>query len=550
MSRPALLALALAACAARFEGEPARPDLTGCALPQAPRRPGLIGLVADSQFNTLNPAGWNLWRRGPSDWFIDVAIRPPALDYTSHYLLRSILAKQIDAGAEVVFYLGDGANNGCQDELVGRADVDGIDGIFTVLRQARARYRVPIFYVLGNHDYLGAGNTSAFLSTRQALCNAKRAGRNAPLSKLDVMRLIHDFNAESAALGERWDYRDNWDARALARACNGGRALRQRNQHLRRGCFLAGRLLDRRTRREYFLLDSNDYTDVPGGRLFAGRRGAISFNDDEGALSQVSWFVAHADPDAGVRVLLSHYDVATINADDDRGPYHNKLRPLVRPRRTLWLTAHTHWPELRSADHEFGRRDHKLHALETNLGSSTDYPAYGLLTDIVLDAEQRAEFVSETQVFAITPERCEPVLDDMSRVVAGSDYFPFRRHTRGLGLFGLDFLVDFTLVKKEYRHRSWSADDDRHVRENIRTWLAARSPGAAEGRQCGWPDGERLTTGACVAFYASLQEGVKHGWAPVTCDDCRPERRPAPRAVSPLGGFRLRFAPSVPAARE
>jgi hypothetical protein len=546
VARPhALLALALAACATRFAGEPARRDLSGCAAPQQPaRRTGLIGVVADSQFNTLNPAGWNLWRRGPSDWLVDVAIRPPALDFTSHYLLRSILAKQVDAGAEVVFYLGDGANNGCQDELVGRADVDGIDGIFTVLRQARARYRIPIFFILGNHDYLGAGNTSAFLSTRQVLCNAKRAGRNAPLSKLDVMRLLHEFNAESAALDERWDYRDSWDARALARACNGGGRLRQRNQHLRRGCFLAGRLFDRRTRREYFLVDSNDYVDVPGGRLLAGRRGAVSFHDDEGSPSQVTWLVDHAEPDAGVRVILSHYDVATINAGDDRGPYHHRLRPLVRDRRTLWLSAHTHWPELRRADHRFGRRDQRVVALETNLGSTTDYPAYGLLTDIADDPARRAAtFVAETEVFAITPDRCETVLADMSRVIAGADYFPFRRHTRGLGLFGLDFLVDFTLVKKEYRHRSWSADDDRHVRENIRTWLAAYAPGAAEGRQCGWPDDARLTAGACVAFYASLQEGVKHGWAPVTCDDCRPEQRPAPRAVSPLGSFRLRLVP-------
>lgn len=543
MSRLALL-LALSACTARFTGETAQP-LDGCEAPRLPeQRRGLIGLVADSQFNTLNPSGWNLWRRGPSDWFLDVAIRPPALDYTSHYLLRSIIAKQIDAGAEVIFYLGDGANNGCQDELVGRHDVDGIDGIFTVLRQARARYRRPIFFVLGNHDYLGAGNGSGVLATRQALCNATRTGRNAPLTKLDVIGLIHAFNAESAALDPRWDYRDNFDAHALARACNGGRGLRPRNQHLRRGCFLAGRLLDRGTSREYLLLDSNDYVDVPASRLFAGRRGALSFHDDEGSLSQVSWLVAHGDPDARLRILLSHYDVATINADDDRGPYHDRLAPLIRERRTLWLSAHTHWPEARARDHAFGRRKRRVHATEINLGSATDYPAYGLLTDVTIEPERRAAvFVDRTEVFAIAPERCEPVLETMSDVVAGSRYFPFRRHTRGLGLFGLDFLVDFTLVKKEYRHRSWSADDDRHVRENIRTWLESHAPGSAEGRQCGWPDGERLTAGACVAFFASLQEGVKHGWAPVTCEDCRPERRPAPRAVAPAGGFRLRVVP-------
>jgi len=32
---------------------------------------------------------------------------------------------------------------------------------------------------------------------------------------------------------------------------------------------------------------------------------------------------------------------------------------------------------------------------------------------------------------------------------------------------------------------------------------------------------------ACVAMYASLQEGVKHGWAPITCDECRPRGAPA-----------------------
>jgi hypothetical protein len=32
-------------------------------------------------------------------------------------------------------------------------------------------------------------------------------------------------------------------------------------------------------------------------------------------------------------------------------------------------------------------------------------------------------------------------------------------------------------------------------------------------------------------MYAPLQEGVKHGWAPIACDDCRDEPDERPRAV-------------------
>jgi predicted phosphodiesterase len=528
--------LGLAGCAGAAYRPVAPPVLDGCAAPATwTARPGRFGVVADSQFNTLHSSYRTIYRKRPIDVLVDVAIRPPALDLTSHYLLRAILDKQVRAGAEVIFYLGDGANNGCQDELVGRREVDGIDGIFTVLRQARARYGVPIFYVLGNHDYLGAGNTSALMSTRHALCNTSRAGRNAALSKFEVMRVVHEFNAESAAAADGWRYTDNWDAEGLERACNGGERRAPRNQHMRPGCWLAGRVAHRRGRAEYLLVDSNDYADAPASMFFAGRRGAVSFRRWGEAPAQVEWLRGAADAGAEVRVILSHYNLDTINASDGAGVAHARLSRLALPRRTLWLSGHTHNPTIQRLAHALkpGVRAGAVELPEVNVGSSTDWPAYALVAEAGVDPARRtAELFAQTQVFAISPERCEATLAALDEVTAGSKFFPFQRHTRGLGLFGLDFLVDWTLARKEYRTRRWTRADDQHVRDNIRTWLDEHAPATTDDR-CGWPGAARLTAGACIGLYASLQEGVKHGWAPVGCERCRPTGPRRPRTIAP-----------------
>lgn len=522
----------LGGCAEIRPRDVATPTLEGCALARpATAVAGRFAIVADSQFNTQHASRRSFYRRRFADRIHDVAIRPPALDATSHYLLRSIVDKQVAAGAEVVFYLGDGANNGCQDELVGERRVDGIDGVLTVLRQARARYGVPIFFVLGNHDYLGAGNTSAWMSARNLLCNTTRDGDNAPLTKFAVMALVHEFNRESAALGERWTLVDNWDRARLGAACNAGERPRPRNQHMRRGCYLAGHVFDAVTRREYLLVDSNDYADAPVGKLSAGRRGGVSFRKGRGSEPQTAWFTAVARPDAELRVILTHYDVATINVNSEGA--RRRLRPLVRPGRSVWLSAHTHNPTVTRRDQVLRRGEFS----ETNVGSATDYPAYGLYAELARDPARGPELVRATEVFAATPERCAPVLEAMSQAVAGSDYFPFRRHTRGLGLFGLDFLVDWTFAGKEYRHRTWTRADDRHVRENVGAWLDRQAPWTAAPARCGWPPAERLQIGACIGMYASLQEGVKHGWAPIVCDDCREdEEEKRPRRIREAPG--------------
>lgn len=82
-------------------------------------------------------------------------------------------------------------------------------------------------------------------------------------------------------------------------------------------------------------------------------------------------------------------------------------------------------------------------------------------------------------------------------MTAGSKYFPFKRHTRGLGLFGLDFLLARYRAQKEYRTRRWSRADDERVRANLDAWLDEHAP-LRGGDRCGWPTPEPLTAGACV----------------------------------------------------
>ena len=134
------------------------------ALPDSGLR---IGFVADSQLQTRS----NYHRVGGyrgviEDAAVQGAIRPPALDWSARAMLRSDLAKLAEQGAKVIFFLGDGANNGCYDEFArGFADSEKLApndaSVLSLLAEFRQKTRIPVYFVIGNHDILGAGSTSA-----------------------------------------------------------------------------------------------------------------------------------------------------------------------------------------------------------------------------------------------------------------------------------------------------------------------------------------------------------------------------------------------------
>jgi hypothetical protein len=124
--------------------------MPGCAQDRpASALPIRIGLLADSQITSADSTPDCLYRSRSMDKRIGCAIRPPALEHLAPEMLQIALS-QFPSNTDVILYLGDGANSGGENEL---------DALFTVLGDHRTKSQIPIFMVIGNHDYLGAGST-------------------------------------------------------------------------------------------------------------------------------------------------------------------------------------------------------------------------------------------------------------------------------------------------------------------------------------------------------------------------------------------------------
>ncbi|MFC3711239.1 hypothetical protein ACFOMD_01565 [Sphingoaurantiacus capsulatus] len=283
-----------------------------------------VGLIADSQLQSL-PA-WsvtNLYRQQLADKIIKVTIRPPALDWTSRYLLLAHLEAQRLSGARAIFYLGDGANHGCTDEFTAGLSATmevrkqlplHSQGVLAILDTFRREAGVPVFFVLGNHDFLGAGNTSS-TTHRQSLCAHSASQPNPPLAKFDVIEAVDRFNRGNTEIAGDWVYQSSFTDPSATRAhCEAGE-----NQQRQWGCYLAAVVDHRASGRniQYLLLDTNDYLGVSSssalGHEFEGLRGAMSFGAPRnGIISQTGWFEGHVARRVDMRIALMHYDVEAL----------------------------------------------------------------------------------------------------------------------------------------------------------------------------------------------------------------------------------------------
>ncbi|MHC4097285.1 MAG: metallophosphoesterase [Planctomycetota bacterium] len=368
-----------------------------------------IGMLADTQLTSHNGfSNYNL-RSKSADRMVDVAIRPPALEcFLSEEMLNIALKKLTqDAegekdGVDVILYLGDGANSGGTDE---------IETVFSILEKHRDATGIPIFIVIGNHDYLGCGNIVT-PGTRFALLNRDDRPRNPALSKYQVLKKMSEFNRANNNLpgNKRFQYIDNYDTV-------------ERNKELdhNKGLYLSGLLSyseEGKNSVEVFLLDTSDYKDAPDWSSivkwgFYGAIGSLSFKDEPGVLSQISYFkniVKSSSPD--FRFLASHYpkdhlDRITLNKPGDvplditnvawevtEGAFsfatfskslNRNLEDLVsKNKRNYWLSGHTHVPAtLRPSKIVVGGLlilDEKyFHGINT--GSTTDYRAHVVIVE-------------------------------------------------------------------------------------------------------------------------------------------------------------------------
>lgn len=379
---------------------------TGCASRQCKEDvafPLKIGLLADSQITSLNGHSDFHYRSKLSDNLIDVAIRPPALEcFLSEEMLRIALDKLTQdsdgnkIGVDVILYLGDAANSGGTDE---------VDTVLAILASYREKTGVPIFIIIGNHDYLGAGNVVS-PGIRFAMLNRVGQPENPPMTKYEVLNKFSDFNRKSYAEYANADfcYEDNF-------------STMKQNKRLdhETGLYLSGVLTyseEGSKKVQIFLIDSSDYVNAPNWTNIVswasyGSIGAVSFKDEPDFESQISYFKKHMKgPIPDFRVIASHYP----RNDLDRLTYFTKpgeglsyltnsiwgivegtcnfftfsesldqnlKELLLSAKRNYWLSAHTHVKKIPKPDKiVIGGILRDKYFKEINVGSTTDYRAH------------------------------------------------------------------------------------------------------------------------------------------------------------------------------
>lgn len=262
-----------------------------------------IGLLADSQITSQNGFSDFHYRSKQADALVDVSIRPPALECVLAPAMLQIALDKLTQdsggrpGVDLILYLGDAANSGGTDE---------IDLVLTTLAAHREKTGVPIYMIIGNHDYLGAGNIVT-PGTRFAILNQIGRPDNPALTKYDVLKKFSAFNHANSALpkNSRFKYNDNVDAL-------------EQNKTLEHntGLYLSAVLTYTEAGKgtvDLFLLDSSDYVDSPdwsglAGFGFYGVIGAVSFKDTPDHLSQAGYLKTYAKAhQPRFRILASHY---------------------------------------------------------------------------------------------------------------------------------------------------------------------------------------------------------------------------------------------------
>ncbi|UCG57363.1 MAG: metallophosphoesterase [Phycisphaerales bacterium] len=388
----------------------------GCTGRQA-RLPIKIGLLADSQITSPNSTPECVYRNKDMDERLEATIRPPALEYLAPEVLKIALDKlsaDNDEGERVdlILYLGDGANSGGEDE---------IGWLFEVLMEHRDKTKIPMFMVIGNHDYLGAGNTPneaerLLLLNRLTADEAPPVRYNRPLSKYEVLQRISDFNRDPDYLSPntRFEYVDNRDS--LDESLDHGTGL-----------YLAGHLVypsNGEDRVEIFLADTSDYQSLrfkPEVLKLAvhGWYGSISSKDRSGRKkpSQIDCFfekrwaiqspdfrlvASHFHPDNLDRARISHIpeDICFEFENFVHGIYETVCglfggrhtnrylnRWLSGSRNNYWLSGHTHRKRMSSPSqgkvHVGGILEILTDASfrSVNIGSTTDHRAHVVIVE-------------------------------------------------------------------------------------------------------------------------------------------------------------------------
>jgi predicted phosphodiesterase len=338
-----------------------------------------IGLIADTQVTTRERTGYYLFRTFGADVVANVAVRTAAQEHLAVRHLELSLYDVMRTSPDVVLYLGDGANSGCDDEL---------NDFFDALMKARMYWKIPIFFVIGNHDYLATGNQTG-RAQRSLAC-----GERTYATKQNIVQRAAEFNRASweSFAKEKGLFTSYVDSLEVMAAGNSGCDVVEEDQDSE-GCFYSAVVrYERGGRRGAFvLLDTSDYRDL--SRLpelsffgsianFRGLRGGVSYR----AGGQGDWIGKYLPKgaDAGQLFIASHYPSTDLNW---LGAASGRLGDLMVGTSNLWLSGHTHQPDPAqriSPDRWFQLPDgnESNHYKEINVGSTTDHRAHAAIVTV------------------------------------------------------------------------------------------------------------------------------------------------------------------------
>lgn len=331
-----------------------------------------IAIIADTQV-TSQVESKNLFRSRFADQFVNVSIRTSAQETLAlehlTYMLQSINPQE----ADLILYLGDGANSGCNIEL---------DPFFEALEDARKVLSKPIFFVIGNHDYLATGNQPN-PTDRSDTCGGSY------YTKAQLVARVSEFNYESFKENDNGVLLSYVDSLGSVQAgCN---ALSE-SQH-NKGCYYSAVMNYEKDgiKGDIFLTDSSDYKSLPLkpstlGVDYYGGRGSISWdNEGKSVPSQVEWLLAHSEK-RQARVIASHYPIPYLGFILSN--YVGRSGDLLLPGRhsNLWLSGHTHAADAsnrvntNTISNKNVPRKKRPATTSMTVGSTTDYrPHYALV---------------------------------------------------------------------------------------------------------------------------------------------------------------------------
>jgi len=396
-----------------------------------------IATIADTQYTTDKLEDEYLFRTRFADKVSNWAIRTTAQEYLALDNLGYFFNDMKKLNPDIVFYLGDGMNSGCRDE---------VDNFFAQLEKARAMLGKPMFFLIGNHDYLATGN-QIDPEIRQKTCgNGNGVYTKAQLiAKTDKFNTIsyNQFNKAKIFVGFKdniasYNSNHSWEM-PINKACNKNNAPDQHKEKSFK-CFYTGILQYQKNgvKGQIVLTDTSDYRDIefqPDVSLteFYGTVGAISWRGG----GQADWIAKNLTGRNDVRIITSHYKVDQLGYTDFATGKPGQLL-LKGKNKNLWLSAHTHIPDPKAGvtNHRYAKNLVKnvktVHQI--NVGSTTDYVPHFAIIESNKKGTFKTSYPTQAQYKAL---KCDALVKGIKLT---PDYLPVLHNVRDtytlLGLTG------------------------------------------------------------------------------------------------------------------